>query len=235
MLMKPFELKRNKHLLHHYFTYTAKSVFFNLILALLVLVYLHSTHISLQETWPWLALMIVMTLLRFISSIVGQKKANYNNMMIFYSFSIITVLFMGCLWGYLYWHYFYEITVFQRMFILLVLTGIMTGSTISMASSLLSFYSFILPIFIPIFILNLQLRDTDAIVLLLAVTLFFCFLLITQIANNKMLKNNIELILKQLELNNQLKKFNKKLSIVSITDELTNLANRRYFSRTIDC
>lgn len=227
--MNSYELKTNKHLLHHFFTYTAKSVFFNLILAILIVVYFHSTNIPLSSTWPWLAVVVLVTIIRFACAIIGQKQSTYNKMLIYYTISIATVLFLGCLWGYLYWYYFYEMTVFQRMFLLLVVAGIMTGSTISMASSLTSFYSFILPIFTPILILNLESGDKDGIVLIIAVTLFLCFLLITHIANNKMLKSNIELILKQMELNNQLKKFNKKLSIVSITDELTNLANRRYF------
>ncbi|WP_298627496.1 diguanylate cyclase [uncultured Legionella sp.] len=227
--MNSYELKTNKHLLHHFFIFTAKSVFFNLLLALLIVVYLHSTHIPLSDTWPWLALIIVVTIIRFACALIGQRQKIYSKLLVIYFISITTVIFLGCLWGYFYWHYFDEMTVFQRMFLLLVVAAITTGSTISMASSLVAFYSFILPFFIPIFILNLNLGENDGIALILAVTLIFCFLIITHIANNKMLKNNIELILKQMELNNQLKKFNKKLSIVSITDELTNLANRRYF------
>lgn len=215
--------------MHHLFIFTTRSVFFNLILGILIILYFHSTNIPLTKTWPWLGLLVAFTIIRFASALLGQRQSTHNQLLIYYVISIATVFLLGCLWGYLYWVFFDEMSVFQRMFVLLVLSGIMTGSTISMSSSFISFYSFILPIYIPIFILNLEVGDRDSIVLIMAVTLFFSFLLITHIANNKMLKNNIDLLLKQLELNNQLKKFNKKLSIVSITDELTNLANRRYF------
>jgi len=65
------------------------------------------------------------------------------------------------------------------------------------------------------------------------VAIFIGFLLIIYSANKKMLLSNIELLVHQRELNEQLEQFNQRLSIASVTDALTNLANRRYFQERL--
>ena len=140
---------------------------------------------------------------------------------------------MGAFLGYFYWTYFYLIDLSHRIILLLFLVGLTAGSTISMVGSTLSFITFTLPIYIPIMARNFFHADPDSHLIGLVVIMFIGFILVIFTSNRKMLRDNIELLVQQSELNEQLEKFNRKLSIVSITDDLTKLANRRYFQERL--
>jgi diguanylate cyclase (GGDEF)-like protein len=193
--------------------------------------YLNFNGVPLSTTLPWIIALTTTLLFRLIIAILGQKKFDDNA--IWYFLLINSGFILGGLFGGFYWSFFNEMQLFQRMIILLFFVGLTAGSTISMAASPVAFITFILPIYIPIIGKNFLNVTHDSKIVAFLIIIYMGFLFIIYFSNRQMLKTNIELWVHQSELNEQLKQFNHKLNITSITDELTNLANRRYFQERL--
>ena len=218
-------------LMEHLFANTAKAISFTLILTLLIIGYIYIEGLTENTVLQWLAVICILLIFRILVALFGLKNTKYRQ------FTFITLIISGVLLGsflgYFYWTYFYLLDLSHRMILLLFLVGLTAGSTISMAGSTLSFITFTLPIYIPIMGRNFLHADSDSHLIGLVIVIFMGFILVIFTTNRKMLRDNIELLVHQSELNEQLEQFNHKLSIVSITDDLTKLANRRYFQERL--
>jgi len=116
-------------------------------LAFLVIGYLNYHGIYPAETSLWLICLTCTLIFRFIISVIAQKYPDKN---IYYVLLISSGFLLGGLLGGFYWSFFYEMTLFQRMILLLFFVGLTAGSTVSMAASPLAFTLFVLPIYVPI-------------------------------------------------------------------------------------
>ncbi|MCE3043720.1 GGDEF domain-containing protein [Legionella sp. 16cNR16C] len=223
--------KVKEKLLEHLFDNTAKAITFTLILALLIIFYLSYQDIPLTQTGLWLGILCAILILRLVIAILAIKSPQRSEF--FYWTLIITGFLLGAMLGLFFWSFYWEMSISQRMILLLFFAGLATGSTISMAASPLSYAAFVLPNFLPIILRFLMDSHDDSRLVAIVLIIFLSYLGVIFNANKKMLRKNIILLAHESELNSQLEQFNQKLSIVSITDELTQLANRRYFQERL--
>lgn len=223
--------KVKEKLMEHLFDNTAKAITFTLILALLIIFYLSYQGIPLTQTGLWLGILCAVLILRLIIAILALKSPRRRQ---FYYWSlVITGFLLGAMLGHFFWSFYWDMSISQRMILLLFFAGLATGSTISMAASPLSYAAFVLPTFLPIIFRFLMDSHDDSRLVAIVLIIFLSYLGVIFNANKKMLRKNIILLTHESELNSQLEQFNQKLSIVSITDELTQLANRRYFQERL--
>ncbi|RAP36231.1 hypothetical protein B1207_08765 [Legionella quinlivanii] len=223
--------KVKEKLMEHLFDNTAKAIAFTLILALLIIFYLSYQGIPLTQTGLWLGILCAVLILRLIIAILAIKSPRRRQ---FYYWSlVITGFLLGAMLGHFFWSFYWDMSISQRMILLLFFAGLATGSTISMAASPLSYAAFVLPTFLPIIFRFLMDSHDDSRLVAIVLIIFLSYLGVIFNANKKMLRKNIILLAHESELNSQLEQFNQKLSIVSITDELTQLANRRYFQERL--
>lgn len=229
--MERYQDKIKERLMYYLFVNTKRAIFFTILLIFLILGYLNFTGISLEKTSSWLIVLISILIFRFSIALIGSRKSE--NIKIYHIFLVISGLILGSVFGFFYWSFYYEMTLMQKMVVLLFLVGLTAGSSISMAASPLAFISFVVPIYTPIVVRYLFDAANDSKIIAFLIIVYMGFLLFIYIANKQMLRANIALWVKQRELNDQLKQYNQKLSVVSITDGLTNLANRRYFQERL--
>ncbi|MCW8450864.1 GGDEF domain-containing protein [Legionella quinlivanii] len=223
--------KVKEKLMEHLFDNTAKAIAFTLILALLITFYLSYQDIPLTQTGLWLGILCAILILRLIIAILAIKSPQHRQFC--YWSLVITGFLLGAMLGLFFWSFYWDMSIPQRMILLLFFAGLATGSTISMAASPLSYAAFVLPNFLPIIFRFLMDSHDDSRLVAIVLIIFLSYLGVIFNANKKMLRKNIILLAHESELNSQLEQFNQKLSIVSITDELTQLANRRYFQERL--
>lgn len=176
----------------------------------------HNTNIN---TIGWSISLTAIVLMRTVIALLARSSKKRQ---IFYIPFTISGFLLGVLLGSFYWVFYSEIDPFQRMVILLFFAGLASGATTTLAAWSLSFFTLVLPVYIPAFLRNIMDTNHDSILVALLILVYILFVTIVFFTNKKMLRDNIQLFLCQ-------DKLNKKLSLLSITDELTNLANRRYF------
>lgn len=220
----------NQRLMFHLFSHLKKTAFFNLFLAGFVVLYLEMDGYLFDKTVYWLGAMALVVFARFILSWLAENQSD-KKMIFRYFLSLVVVLFLtGLIWGYAYAFFYPDISVFMRMLILLVIVGVSAASTVSMAGSPFCFYAFISPIILIILIQSAITGTRQSVSIVFVMATYVLFLKIIYDVNRSMLVNNIRLLLKQHDLINELRQFNEKLTLISTTDELTQLANRRHFS-----
>lgn len=207
----------------HLFVHTMKVIFFTLIFSLVIIIYINATGPAIAANY-WLISLSCIVILRTWIARAALNSSDYKN--IYYVTFIISGLLLGSLLGYFYWSVYYDINLYQRLVILLFFAGLAAGSTITMAASPISFMTLLLPVYIPAIITNLLDNSLDAKFVALMILMYLAFIFIVFYANHKMLRDNIRLIM-------QLKELNQQLSLISATDELTTLANRRYFQERL--
>lgn len=207
----------------HLFVHTMKVIFFTLIFSVAIIIYINSSGTPISANY-WLISLSCIVILRTWLARAALNSLHYKT--IYYVTFIFSGLLLGSLLGYFYWSIYYDLNLYQRLIILLFFAGLGAGSTITMAASPISFMTLLLPIYIPAIITNMLDNSLDAKFVALMILMYLAFIFIVFYANNKMLRDNIRLILQQKELNQQ-------LSLISATDELTTLANRRYFQERL--
>ncbi len=120
--------------------------------------------------------------------------------------------------------------------LLLIIGGLVSGSVISMATYAPAFFVFAIPALILPLIAFLSDWHKESLLIALIIIIFFTAISITYIQSRNMILGGMRLqfekenLLKELgHTNQQLLIANKKVTMLSNTDELTDLANRRHF------
>lgn len=221
-------------LFDHFVTNSIRVGLFNGILATVIFIYFHRNDITLNYSQPWLAAMISVSLFRFALAKYVKKHINTVSIQPFYTSLVLSVAATGTLWGFIYWVNFFNLDISQLMFLLLVMAATGAGGLISLAASPVSFLLNILPACLSIIIRNFQSPTSASIFANILITTFLLFLITSYHTNRKMLLENIRLLQKQKRLISNLKKANRKLNTASITDSLTQIANRRYFTQRME-
>lgn len=215
-----------------------KSIPFNMLLALLISTDLVYKQVPVALVAKWFISMALLSGIRWITSQFMIKTDIYNNkstssLVVF----LLLTLCMGMAWGSCYFIFFsYIHGPDERSIILLVLGGMSAGAIASLSVYLPAYFLYVMPMFLPIIAYNFYLRQSDTIILATMISLFVLMLLVTARINSQLLKKSFRLTKEKINLINQLEETNEKLEksieeikVMSITDSLTGLFNRRCF------
>lgn len=196
------------------------AVLFNIILAFLLSLILIYDKVPLSLVGGWLAAIIIINLIRWFFCKKNIKNNHYEknhqiNILKFFLLTLVTsIVWVSC-----YFIVLPYLPELDKFIIILVYGGMCAGSIASLSPYLPAYYAYILPIFFPIIIYNYYLFNIDGIILGSMFLLFTVMLITSAKINNKLLRKTFEL--------------SSKLQIISITDALTGLYNRRYFTEML--
>lgn len=217
------------------------SIPFNTLLAFLLSLDLIYNKAPYSTVYSWFFAILVISILRWSYSKLSLKKKSYEKetKAFLYIFLILT-FFMGLAWGACYFIFIPYVSRIHEIIIILVLGGMSAGSIASLSSYLPAYYAYMLPMFLPVIFYNFYQVDVDRIVLGTMFLLFVIMLIIIANLNAHLLSNTFKLarekdyLIKQLQFSNKrLEEYIEKLKVVTITDALTGLYNRRYFDKSL--
>ena len=205
-----------------------RAVPFNIIIAFLLAVDLILNGLPWVLSVSWL---LVITMLgsmrwiysnRFISKAFPEKRVCY----ILAIFTFLSVL-MGLTWSSVYFMSLPYIPVMHEFIIILVFGGLSAGAVASFSIYLPVYYAYVLSMILPLIIYNYAFFNFDRMILATMFVLFLAMLLIVSHLSNHIFTRMFRLSAEKEELLLNLK-------IISITDSLTGLYNRRYFEKTLE-
>ena len=193
-----------------------KAIPFNIILASLLALDLRYNHAPLLLVGGWFLAIIIMSLVRwhFCQKTIKNKLYKEKTQRTLIKFLLLTLI-MGITWGSCYFISLPYVTDLHEFIIILVFGGMCAGSIASLSVYLPAYYAYILPMFLPVIIYNYSLFNMDRTILATMFFLFVVMLMISAKINKKLLDKTFQL--------------SHKLQVISITDSLTGLYNRRHF------
>lgn len=230
------------------YRHSLRSVPFNMIVASLLAIDLWYRSMPESMILIWYFLIVFISLIRLLNSKIKLKTDILPTTIKkdTYIFCALTFL-MGLAWGSSYFIFIVNINKLQEFIILLVLGGMCAGALASLSIYLPAYYAYILPMFVPIIVYNFYSWEIDRTVMAALFCLFILMLMITARLNNNLMLQNFKLekekdwLIKKLsETNVNLEESNDKLllsieevRLMSITDALTGLYNRRHFNTVL--
>ncbi|MBN9226306.1 MULTISPECIES: GGDEF domain-containing protein [Legionella] len=200
-----------------------KAIPFNIILAtLLAIIIYHQVPFLLVSVWYVGILLISFIRCFFCCHIIKNKLYEVKKKYILITFFLLTLV-MAIVWGSCYLISLPYVTELYEFIIILALGGMSAASIASLSVYLPSYYAYIFPMFLPVIIYNYMLLNMDRAIL---ATMFFIFVVMLTI----FAKINKKLSDKTLQLSQEKEALIYELQIMSITDPLTGLYNRRHFA-----
>lgn len=220
---------------------TLKTLPFSMMIALLLSLILLYNNVSHDLIILWLLAMAAISLLRFAHCTFVIKYSRYEiidktPLIIFLTLTFL----MGLIWGSAYFLFAPSLIQIQDFVIILVLGGMAAGSIASLSPFPPAFAVYILPILIPIIFYYFFQFDFDSIILSVMILLFTIMLFAIARLNSRLLVNNLKLTNEKDSLiaalknsNDKLGEYVREIEILSVTDALTGLYNRRFFDETL--
>lgn len=218
-----------------------KSIPFNVLLAVLLAVSLYYNHAPGFLIFTWLSAVVVISLLRWLYSHHVMKKGyqpDYINLQI-YMFLFMTLI-TGAVWNSCYFIFTSHVNGLHEAIIILVLGGMSAGAIASLSVYIPAYCAYLLPMFLPIIVYNFWQMELDRGILASMYLLFVVMLIISAKINARLLHQTFELsdekgrLIEELTISNQkLEQSLEEIKVMSITDSLTGLYNRRYFDGTL--
>lgn len=218
-----------------------KSIPFNMILGVLLCIDLLYNSVPLYLVGSWFLAITLVSIIRFIFSKVLLKrdprtlKAGF----CIWQFTLLTFL-TGIVWGACYFLFLPYVSLIQEFIIILVLGGMAAGAIASLSVFLIAYYVYILPIFVPLIVYNFYLFYVNRIVMAIMFTMFVLMLMMTARINSLLLQQTLRLGKEKDALIGELQEANRKqeksieeIKMLSITDFLTGLYNRRHFTASL--
>lgn len=219
-----------KQILQHMFTQNKKSAFFNLLSSLFMYVYFEITNAHFDFLPVWISIIAAVAGLRFIIAVKGQKLEKVRELHRMHRYLTLNIFINGLLWGGFYCSYYSSMTLTQSLFTTLGMIGGVTFAVVSFAASRSCYFSFLLPVIIPVIVMNVFSNQLELQMYGIAVGLYSAFNVLVFYTNRKMLWTNTILAITQNKLLARFRRLNGKLKEASSTDHLTTLANRRLFN-----
>lgn len=199
-----------------------RAIPFNIILAsLLALILYHQVPFLLISGWYCGILIISFIRWNFCRRIIKNNLDPGEKQSILIKFFFLTLL-MGIAWGGCYLISLAYVTELYEFIIILVFGGMSAGSVATLSVCLPAYYAYIVPMFLPVIAYNYSVLDMDRALL---ATMFLLFVVMLLIAA----KINMKLLHKTFQLSQERETLIYELQIISITDPLTGLYNRRHF------
>lgn len=204
-----------------------RAIPFNVIAALLLAIDLSYQAIPLFWVGLWFLAICLISSIRWVFCKRFLKK-NLNNDKIQTSLIpfLILTFFTGVVWGFCYILAISYLTELHEFIMILVFGGMCAGAIASLSVWFPAYIAYILPMFLPVIIYNYLLMNLDRSILATMFLLFVIMIVVTAKLNNQLLNQTFRLANEKEDLIN-------KLQILSVTDVLTGLYNRRYFEDII--
>lgn len=221
-----------------------RSIPFNIALASLLGIDLYANGAPGTALILWYLCMVIVAVYRWCYSKIALNRTHINAVMTkIYHFTFLVFL-TSIVWGAAYFLFTPHVTLMHEFIIILVLGGMSAGAVASLSVYLPAYYAYIIPMFAPIIFYNFYSLQLDRIILSFMCLLFLFMLMVTAKINALLLLNNIKVtkenswLIKRLSSTNaSLEETNEKLMtsieeirMMSITDPLTGLYNRRHFN-----
>jgi len=199
-----------------------RAIPFNVLVALLLTIDFFHNNFSPFAIISWFLCVVIVSYTRWLFSKYCQRRLpDINPRSLLIRFSLLTLV-MGIVWGSCYLVFLPQLTELQEFIVILVLGGLCAGSVASFSAYLPAYYCYITPILLPVIIYNYYLVNFDRAIM--ASTFLLFVLMLVMVA-----KTSEKLLYKTLQLSAQKDTLINKLEVISVTDSLTGLYNRRRF------
>jgi diguanylate cyclase (GGDEF)-like protein len=220
------------------FQSSLESIPFNVILALLLsgLLYYHGAPFKLVVSW--VGAIFLLSIIRWMHStlVLNNKTLQVKLIKQSYLFTLLAG-FTGALWGTCYFLFMPYLSSLESQTIIFVLGGMAAGATASLSVFLPAFYAYVLPMFLPLIVYYVSFLHFNDVILGMMCLMFVIMIIITAQINAQLLKRTLKLskekdrlIQDVLNSNKKLQVSLKEIKVMSITDSLTGLFNRRHFT-----
>lgn len=200
-----------------------RAIPFNIILATLLALDLVYNDMPALIIGAWFFGIIFISLVRsfFCWKIIKrgvEKNSIQATLLKFFFLTFVT----GSIWGACYFITLPYLNDLHEFIIILVFGGMCAGAIASLSIYLPAYYAYVFPMLFPVIVYNYALLDVDRTILATMFLIFIAMLIISAKINNRLLNENFRLFNEKELLINELK-------VMSITDSLSGLYNRRYF------
>lgn len=147
----------------------------------------------------------------------------------------------GLSWGLSYLILTRYLPIEYHYLILLIIAGLISGSLITLSTSTWAFIVYLISMIIAPIVSFSMLKTPLGTITAIVIIFYFIAMLVTFYRSQQLVSKNLllrltkEKLIDQLhESNTQLHVFNQKIINISYTDELTQLANRRFFMKKLE-
>lgn len=206
----------------------------NILAAVYVYLFLFSSLPDKEILFYWLGLVTVVNFLRLWCMTYLPKHQSAPTLKRIYGCFVLITFINGVLWGSLYPMFFHQMDDLQRLLITMIVLGGTTVAIISLGSSKLIYYAFVLPSTLPIIYINtMYYHDLNYYFFNVGLIIYLLLTFYLYHHHYAGMMSNFQLLTRQKSLIENLKITNEKLRKASTTDSLTGLHNRRYFSNRL--
>lgn len=202
--------------------------------------WLISREIGYWRTLPWFGCLLIVLLIRH-AIYLEYKNADSQNLS-YHRWQLIYIIFCSSAtaitWGVVGGFFFFKISPHLQTILLFTLVGLSASVMPILAVKLSSYALYLLIIIAPIFTqILLHGTDNQKLMMILAALLILTFCIISK-RFSKAFRDSLVYRAEFEKLSEHLKTVNARLSLVnedlerlSVTDDLTGIANRRYFNK----
>lgn len=204
-----------------------RAIPFNAIMASFLALYLYYKQIPKAPIIVWITIMTLICIVRIIHCKIVLSRKLFDDTFNFHLRLFMFMIFVtGITWSSIYFVAIHYTLESQLDIVTLFFGGMTAGATTSLAIYFRAFIIFTLSIFIPVITYQYYHGDVNHIILATSLLTFI-------IALSIIAKSNQKIFQRLFFLTKQNKILSDKFEILSITDELTGLYNRRHFNSTI--
>lgn len=201
-----------------------------LIFFLIVYDYANKLYLNL-----WIISLLLINVVRIIDIKVTQNKFkhpdDFKKMRSRFACGVSLVAIIYCIGIMLFYP---ELPKLNQLALICLITAIIPSGLVSFVSDKLTYYAFVIPLFLPVIILNLAEADKFHFFIGMSAVIYFFIIRSLFNWNYNNLNETIYQRMVNIDLVASLSETNDRLEKLSFVDELTQLANRRHFDISIE-
>lgn len=202
------------------FNTSFRGIPFAMLLATVLAAYVYYNEGPKKVVIIWVTALFVLTCIRMIYfKVVINKRLLHTSASLHLKIFFYLTLLAGLIWSSIYFISIPYVEEKHQYVILLFMGAATAASTISLSIHFPSLFAFAAAILMPAMFYNLSFWNIDHSLLAAMLGLYLVGIAVIAVTNQKLLQN-VFFLTKQIE-------------VLSITDELTGLYNRRYFTKMI--